>query len=59
MRWQIRDMEIAVKCTGATFSLTGEDRAECFEGVDSFKYWGRILHQADEDWLTVLRNIWR
>ena len=52
-------MDIAEKCMGATFSITGEDGAECFEGVESFKYLGWILHQSDEDWLAVLRNIWR
>ena len=30
MRWQRRDVEIAKKFKGATFSLTGDDRAECF-----------------------------
>ena len=42
-------MEIVEKCTGDTFSLTGVDRVEYFEGGDSFKYLGRILHQAHED----------
>ena len=28
MRWQISDVEITAKCTGATFSLTGEDGVE-------------------------------
>ena len=32
---------------------------ECFEGVDSFKYLGRILHHTDEDWPAVCRKIWR
>ena len=31
----------------------------CFEGVDSFTYFGQILHQAGKDWLAVLRNIRR
>ena len=52
-------MEISEKCTGSTFSLTGEDRAECFEEVDSFKYLGRVLHGSDEYWPVVCRNIWR
>ena len=42
-------MEIATKCTGATFSITGDYGSDCFEGVDSLKYLGRILHQADEE----------
>ena len=59
MRWRIRDVEISANCMGATFSLTGVDRVECFEGVESFKYLGRILHQAHDDWPEVLCNIWR
>ena len=55
-RW---DVEIEANCTGVTFSLTGNDRAECFEGVESFKYLGRVLHRSDEDWLEVRRNIGR
>ena len=43
----------------ANFSLTGDDGAECFEGVDSFKYLGRVLHQEDDYWPAVLRNIRR
>ena len=27
--------------------------------MESFKYLGWILHQADEDWPAFLRNIWR
>ena len=52
-------MEIAAKCPGATFSLTGDDGTECFEGVDAFKYLGRVLHRTDDDWPAVLRNIRR
>ena len=59
MRWRRRDVEIVAKCTEATFSLTGDDGAECFVGVYSFKYLGRILHQEENDWLAVLRNIQR
>ena len=59
MRWKIGDAEIASNFTGATLSLTWEDRAECFEGVDYFKYLGQILNQADKDWPTVLHNIRR
>ena len=50
-------MEIALKCTGPTFSLTGDDGSECFEGVDSFKYLVRFLHRPDEEWPVVCRNI--
>ena len=52
-------MEIAANCTGGTSSLTGEERVECFEGVESFKYLERILHRSDEDWPAVIRNIRR
>ena len=52
-------MEIAVKCTGETFSLTGDDRSDCFEGVDSFKYLGQVIHLEDDDRPEVLHNIWR
>ena len=50
-------MEIAAKCTGATFSLKGDNGAECFEGVDVFKYLGRVLHRTKNDWPAVLRII--
>ena len=59
MRWRRRDVDIAAKCTGSNFSLTGDDRADCFEGVDFFKYVGRVLHQMYKDWPAVLRNIQR
>ena len=59
MRWPSRDVERAAKCTGATFSLTGDDGAEFFEGVDAFKYLLRVLNWAENDWLVVLRNIQR
>ena len=50
MRWRRRDVEIAEKCTGATFSFTGDDGAECFERVDYFNYLEHVLHRSDEDW---------
>ena len=59
MRLQRRDEEIAANYTGATFNLTGDDGAVCFEGVDSFKYLGSVLYRSDEDWPAVLRNIER
>ena len=52
-------MEIAAKCTGETFSLTGDEGAECLEGVDACKYLGRVLHQTDDDWPAVIHNIRR
>ena len=48
------DVEIASKCVGATFSLTGDDGAELFEGVEYFNYFWRVLHQTEEEWTAVL-----
>ena len=31
-------MSIAEKCMGVTFSIAGEDGAECIDVVDSLKY---------------------
>ena len=52
-------MEIAAECKGATCSLTGDDGAECFVGVDAFKYLGQVLHWKNNNWPAVLRNIRR
>ena len=52
-------MEIAEKYTEANFSLTGEDGAEFFKGVDYFKYLGQVLHREDDEWPEVLGNIRR
>ena len=46
-------MEIEAKYTGYIFSLMGKDVVECFEGVESFKYLGRVLHRSDKDWSEV------
>ena len=35
----------------------GEDDVECIEGVDTFKYMGRILYWSYDNWLEVLWNI--
>ena len=59
MRWQRLDVEIAAKYMGEAFSLTVDDGVDCFEGVDSFKYLERVLHQMDDDWPVVLCNIRR
>ena len=56
MRWRRKDVVISIQCKGATFSLTGEDDAECIEGVENFKYLGRMLDWSDNDWTEVLRN---
>ena len=42
---------------GSTFSLTGDDGAKLFEGVDSFNCLVRVLHRSDEYWPAVHRNI--
>ena len=51
MWWRRRDVATASRCKEATFSLTGEDEAECIEGVETFKYLGRILYWSGDDWL--------
>ena len=59
IRWQRRDVDIEAKCMGVTFSLTGDNGAGCFKGVDDFKYLGQVLHRTENDCLAVLRNICR
>ena len=56
MRWRRRDVAITSQCAEAAFSLTGEDDAECIEGVETFKYPGRMLERSDNDWPEVLQN---
>ena len=46
-----KDVAIASRYEGEAFSLTGEDNAECIEGVETFKYLGRILGRSDNNWL--------
>ena len=43
MRWQRKDITIASRCEGVAFILTGENDAECIEGVETSKCLGRIL----------------
>ena len=43
MRWRWKDVAIVSQCEGMTFILTGEDDTEFIEGVETFKYLGRIL----------------
>ena len=57
MRRRRMDVAIASQCTEASFSLTGEDEAECIEGVENFKHLGRMLDRTDDDWPAVGRNI--
>ena len=47
MRWRQWDVEIAEKCSEATFSLIGEDEAELIEGVGRFKYLVIMLDWSD------------
>ena len=49
IRWQRRDIAIASRCMEASFSLTGEDNAECIETLETSKYLGRILNRSDEN----------
>ena len=57
MLWRRRDVKITSRCAEAAFSLTGEDKAECIKGVETFIYLGRILDRSDNDWPAVLRNV--
>ena len=42
-------MAIAKMCSEAAFRLTGEEEAEFIEGVEVFKYLGRLLGWLDEN----------
>ena len=57
MGWWRKDVTIASRYDGATFSLKGEDGEEIIEGVETFKYLGRILNRSDNDWPWVLQNV--
>ena len=57
MQWRRRDVEVADKCSEATFSLTGEDELECIDAVELFKYLRRLLDRSEDDWPEVLWNI--
>ena len=57
MWWRRRNIAIVSRCAEATFSLTGEDKADCIEGMGMFKYFWSLLDQLEDDWLEVLRNI--
>ena len=48
---------IVTQCVEASFRLMGEDELECIEGVETFKYLGRMLDRLDDDWPAVLRNV--
>ena len=57
MWWRRGDVAIASRYKGGTFRLTGEDGAEYIEGVDNFKYMGRILERSDKNCLAVLWDV--
>ena len=37
IRWRRREFAITSRCAEVSFSLTGEDEAECIKGVETFK----------------------
>ena len=43
IRWRRWDVEITDKYLEDTFSLTSEDAVECIDGLEVFKYLGRLL----------------
>ena len=51
-----RDVAITNQYAEASFSLTGEDEAECIEGVGIFKYLGRLMDRSDDNWLAFRKN---
>ena len=57
IQWQRRDIAIASRYADAYFSLTREEDAECVEGVETFKYLGRMLDRSDDNWTEVHNNI--
>ena len=57
IQWRRRDSAIASRCADVEFSLTGEYDAECIEGMENFKYLGRILYRSDDNWTEVLWNV--
>ena len=57
MRWQRRDVKIASRCSEVSFSLTGEDEAECIEGVETIKYLRQMIYRLDNDWRAFRRNV--
>ena len=57
MRGRRRDNAIASQCAEAYFILTGEDKAECIEGVETLKYLGWMLERSDGNCLAILWNV--
>ena len=49
-------MKIAAMCLEAMFSLTAEEEAARIEGVEVFRYLGRLMDPSNNDWPEVLHN---
>ena len=56
MWWRRRDVTIVIRCAEATFSIMGEDKAECIERKGMFKYLGQVMGRLDDECPSVLRN---
>ena len=50
------DVAIVSRCAEAFFNITGEDKSELIEGVETFNYLGRMIDWSDNDWSAVFRN---
>ena len=56
MWWRRRDIAIKNRYAEVSFSLTGEDEAECIKGMENLKYLVRMLDRSDNNWPAVCRN---
>ena len=52
-------MDMAARCGYMKFSLYGEEGDDMVEGLENFKYLGRILDQMDDDWIEVRQKTMR
>ena len=52
-----RDVAISGQFAEASFRLTGGEEAEFFEGLETFKYLGRMLDRLYDNWTAVRQNI--
>ena len=57
MMWQRRDVIIARRCAEASFRLTGDNKAEFVEGVETFKYLVLMLDRSGENCPAVCQNV--
>ena len=57
MQFRRRGVEMVERCREMDFSLYEREGGALVEGVESFKYLGRLLDQTDYDWLEIIRNI--